>query len=60
MDLREMRYILELAKTKHMTHAANNLYISQPALYKSIRKVEKHVFEFIDMLWDNTDSLFPQ
>ena len=40
MDLREMRYILELAKTKHMTHAANNLYISQPALYKSIRKVE--------------------
>ena len=35
MDLREMRYILELAKTKHMTAAANNLYISQPALYKS-------------------------
>lgn len=40
MDLREMRYIVELSKTKHMTHAANNLYISQPALYKSIRKVE--------------------
>lgn len=40
MDLREMRYIIELSKTKHMTQAANNLYISQPALYKSIRKVE--------------------
>ena len=40
MDLREMRYIIELSKTKHMTHAANNLYISQPALYKSIRKIE--------------------
>ena len=40
MDLREMRYIIELSKTKHMTHAANNLFISQPALYKSIRKVE--------------------
>lgn len=40
MDLREMRYIIELSKTKHMTQAANNLYISQPALYKSLRKVE--------------------
>lgn len=43
MNLREMRYIIELAKTKHMTHAANNLYISQPALYKSIRKVESEL-----------------
>lgn len=40
MDLREMRYIIELSKTKHMTQAANNLYISQPALYKSLRKIE--------------------
>lgn len=40
MDLREMRYVLELAKTKHMTAAANNLYISQPALYKSLKKIE--------------------
>ena len=40
MDLREMRYIIELSKTKHMTQAANNLFISQPALYKSLRKVE--------------------
>lgn len=40
MDLREMRYIVELSKARHMTHAANHLYISQPALYKALRKVE--------------------
>lgn len=40
MDIREMRYFTELAKTKNMTKAAQNLYISQPALHKALRKVE--------------------
>ena len=38
MDLREMHYLLEIANTGHMTQAANNLFISQPALSKSLRK----------------------
>lgn len=40
MDIREMRYFIELARTKNMTRAAQNLYISQPALHKALRKVE--------------------
>lgn len=40
MDIREMRYFIELTKTKNMTKAAQNLYISQPALHKALRKVE--------------------
>ena len=40
MDIREMRYFTELAKTKNMTKAAQNLYISQPALHKALRKLE--------------------
>ena len=57
MDLREMRYIIELAKTKHMTHAANNLYISQPALYKSIRKVETELNT--TLFYKNGSELLP-
>lgn len=40
MELRELNYITAIGKTRHMTHAANELYISQPALYKSLRKIE--------------------
>lgn len=40
MDLREMQYILEIEKTGHLTQAANNLFISQPALSKTLRKLE--------------------
>lgn len=43
MDLREMHYLLEIANTGHMTQAANNLFISQPALSKSLRKVENEL-----------------
>lgn len=40
MELRELNYITAIGKTRHMSHAANELYISQPALYKSLRKIE--------------------
>lgn len=40
MDLREMQYLLEIGKTHHLTQAAHNLFISQPALSKTLRKVE--------------------
>lgn len=57
MDLREMRYIVELSKTKHMTHAANNLYISQPALYKALRKVEAELDT--TLFYKHGSELFP-
>ena len=40
MDLLELKYFLETAKTGNMTHAAQNLHISQPALSKQIRHLE--------------------
>lgn len=40
MDIREMKYIDMIAHTRSLTKAAQTLHISQPALYKSLRKVE--------------------
>lgn len=40
MDIREIRYIIEIANTRNMTKAAANLFITQPALSKMLKKVE--------------------
>ena len=40
MDIREIRYIIEIARTRNMTKAAANLFITQPALSKMLKKVE--------------------
>lgn len=40
MDIREMKYIDMIAHAKSLTKAAQKMHISQPALYKSLRKVE--------------------
>ena len=40
MDIREMKYIEMIAQTRSLTKAAQKLHISQPALYKSLRKTE--------------------
>lgn len=36
----QIRYFLEVAKTKHMTNSAKNLHITQPALTQAIRRLE--------------------
>lgn len=41
MDIREAKYLLEIAKTQNITKAANNLYITQPGLSKSLNKLEE-------------------
>ena len=41
MDIRELKYIDMIAQTRSLTKAAQKLHISQPALYKSLRKVEE-------------------
>ena len=43
MEIRELRYILEIEKTRHIPAAAKNLFITQPALHKSLRKVESEL-----------------
>jgi len=40
MDIRELKYIDTIAKTRSLTKAAEQLHISQPALHKSLHKVE--------------------
>ena len=43
MELRELQYFIQVVKDKRFTKAAENLYISQPAISKSIRKLEKEL-----------------
>ena len=40
MELTQLRYFLDAAKTQHITQSAENLHIAQPALSKSIHKLE--------------------
>ncbi len=40
MELTQIRYFLETARTKHMTNSAKNLHITQPALTQAIRRLE--------------------
>lgn len=40
MELTQLRYFLAVARLEHMTRAAAQLHIAQPALTKSIRKLE--------------------
>ncbi len=43
MELLQLRYLLEVAKTEHMTKAAQNLNVSQPVLSRSITKLEEEL-----------------
>ena len=43
MTITQLRYFLEVSKTKNMTQAAINLYVSQSTLSKSIKELEKEL-----------------
>lgn len=40
MELMQIRYFLEAARTKHITNSAKNLHITQPALTQAVRRLE--------------------
>ena len=40
MDILQLKYFLEVARTEHVTHSARNLQIAQPALTQSIKRLE--------------------
>lgn len=41
MEFVQIRYFLEVARTKHITNSAKNLNITQPALSQAIKRLEK-------------------
>lgn len=43
MDIRQLKYVLEVAKCKNFSAAAANLYVTQSALSQQIRTVEKEL-----------------
>lgn len=43
MEITQLKYFLEVAKTQHMTQSANKLHIAQPALTQSIHRLEKEL-----------------
>lgn len=43
MDIRQLRYVLEVADTKNFSAAAENLYVTQSALSQQIRSLEKEI-----------------
>ena len=43
MELRQLKYFLVTAETLHFSHAAEVLYMSQPALSKQIAELEKEL-----------------
>ena len=43
MRIKDITYFLEVVKEENFTRAASNLYISQPALSKNIKNLEKEV-----------------
>ena len=45
MDLKQLEYIVEIAKEKNITKAAKKLYITQSALNQTLLKLEKEIGE---------------
>ena len=43
MELTQIKYFLEVAESQHMTQSAQKLHIAQPALSKSIHKLENEL-----------------
>lgn len=40
MELLQLRYFLEVARTQHVTHSAEKLHIAQPSLSQAIKRLE--------------------
>jgi LysR family hydrogen peroxide-inducible transcriptional activator len=43
MELRQLQYVIEIAKEKNVSRAAKNLHIAQPSLSQQLAKLEKEL-----------------
>lgn len=43
MDLKQLRYFIEVANTRNLTHAAENLFLTQPTLSRTIKLMEQEI-----------------
>lgn len=43
MELNQLRYFLDVAQTQHVTRSAERLHLAQPALTRSIRRLEEEL-----------------
>lgn len=57
MDIRELRYIIGIACARNMTKAAENLFVTQPALSKMLKKVEEQIG--IPLFFRDGNSMIP-
>lgn len=45
MDIRELRYFVQIVRNQNYSNAAKQLYVSQPALSKIVKKIENEIGE---------------
>lgn len=57
MDIRQLKYFLEVAKQKSITKAADVLHISQPALSKMIKGLEEELGMTLIVRTNKTSSV---
>lgn len=60
MELRQIEFFLEVVRQKSFTKAAENLYVAQPAISKSIQKLEKDLGVYLFTRTDKPIRLTPE
>ena len=57
MELRQLRYFIELVKIQNYSHAANNLFITQPTLSWNMKKLQDELG--VKLLYQVSNKVMP-